>query len=100
VIRPRPKQPSRRRIPHAELGADVAEQHGDDAADEERDPDRRARDRPGLAEQCENARADHRADAQDQRAANGQRAAPLGLRLGHDSGARRGRLHLSVLLPP
>ena len=64
-------QTTRRRVAHAELDDGVAEECGDDAGEEERQPDRRAGDHGRLAEQREDACADHRADAEEGGAADG-----------------------------
>ena len=61
-------KPARGRVPDAELRGRVAEQAGDHARDQERQPDRRAGDRARLAEQREDARADHRAEPEERRA--------------------------------
>ena len=65
---------ARGRVAHAELDTHVAEHPGDDAADQERDPHARAGDRSRLAQQREDAGPDHRADAEDGRAAGAQLA--------------------------
>ena len=62
---------ARRRVAHAELDDGVAEQRGDDPGEEEGEPDGGPRNRAGLAEQREDAGADHRADAEEGCAANG-----------------------------
>ena len=49
----------------AQFGDGVAEQGGDDATDEERDPHRRTGQSPRLAQEGEDPGADHRADAQE-----------------------------------
>ena len=59
------EQSARRRVAGAELRERVALQPGDRAGDHEREPDRRARDLAGGAEQREDAGADHRADADE-----------------------------------
>jgi hypothetical protein len=61
-------------IARAELDADVSEEHRHDAADQERDPDRRAGDGAGLAEEREDPRADHRTDPEERRPAHAERA--------------------------
>ena len=61
-------QAARGRVADAELDADVGEQRGHDEAEEERDPDSRAGDRARLAEQREDAGADHGADPEHRRA--------------------------------
>ena len=67
-------QAARRRVADAELDDRVAEQRGDDPSEEEREPDGGARDAARLAEQREDAGADHRADAEEGGAADGQTA--------------------------
>ena len=64
--------PARRREADAHLDDGVAEQRGDDPGEEEREPDGRPRDRSGLAEQREDAGADHGADAEEGGAADAQ----------------------------
>ena len=58
-------QPARGRVAHAELDDVVAEQGCDDSGEQEREPDGGSRDRARLAEQREDAGADHRADAEE-----------------------------------
>ena len=58
-------QAARGGIAHAELDDGVAEQRGDDAGEQEGQPDRGAGDGARLAEQGEDAGADHRADAEE-----------------------------------
>ena len=67
-------QAARGREAHAELDDGVAEQAGDDPGEQERQPHGGARDRTRLAEQREDARADHRADTEEGGAADGHRA--------------------------
>ena len=62
--------PARRGEADAHLDDGVAEQRGDDPGEEEREPDGRPRDRSGLAEQREDAGADHGADAEEGGAAD------------------------------
>ena len=63
-------QATRGRIADAQLDDVVAEQRCDDAGEQKREPDRRPGDGSGLAEQREDARADHRADAEESGAAD------------------------------
>ena len=66
------EQSSGRREPRAELGERVALQHRDDARDQERQPDGRAGDLTGRAEEGEDPGADHRADADEGGLPDGQ----------------------------
>ena len=66
------EQAARRRVPRAQLGEGIALQSGDRARDQERQPDRGARDLTGRAEQREDPRADHRADADERGLAHRQ----------------------------
>ena len=85
------EQSACRREPRAELGERVALQHRDDARDHERQPDGRAGDLAGRAEEREDPGADHRADADERRLPDGQpfeRSTILGA-----SFARRASVH-------
>ena len=85
--------PARRGEADAHLDDGVAEQRGDDPGEEEREPDGRPRDRSGLAEQREDAGADHGADAEEGGAADahatGRSSAPAVPASGRRRRARR-----------
>ena len=85
--------PARRGEADAHLDDRVAEQRGDDPGEEEREPDGRARDRAGLAEQREDAGPDHGADAEEGGAADahatGSRRSWWVVRAEQASGRRR-----------
>ena len=66
-------EPAGRRVADAELDDLVAEQRRDEAGEQEREPDRGPRDRAGLAEEREDAGADHGADAEEGGAADAHR---------------------------
>ena len=59
------EQAAGRRVARPELGERVALQRGDAAGEQEREPDGRAGDLAGRAEQREDAGADHGADADE-----------------------------------
>ena len=67
------EQATCRRVPGAELGEGVALQPGDGAGDEERQPHGRPGDLARCAEEGEDPRADHRADADERRLTHAER---------------------------
>ena len=67
------EQTAGRGVLRPELGEGIPLEPGDGAGEEERQPDRRAGDLPGRTEQGEDARADHRADADERSLANAVR---------------------------
>src|SRR4029077_15693292 len=68
-------EPPRGWVTDAELDDRVAEERRDDAGKEKRKPDRGTRDRACLAEQREDAGADHGTDAEEGAAAGGHATA-------------------------
>ena len=64
-------QPTSGGIAGAQLGEGISLQQGDDASDQKGHPNRCAGDRPRLAKQGEDTCADHRADADEDRPAQG-----------------------------